>query len=393
MNINRNLRLAGVVAFAAVWIMAPGCGGSSGEYAAQLVAGPFLASVTRDSATITWQTDKKEKAVLEYGPSDSYGKQASGESKKVSMEMGDFFLNTVSIGGLEPVTWTHYRIASLTQPSQDFLFRTAPAPGGDFRFVVYGDSRPNLPIALAPPDDTIHQEILTRIRELAPDFVVNTGDLVAGAEDPAEWEHLFSVLGSFTSGIAYHPVFGEYDRGGEAVASGFFGTPSNMYYSFDYGDSHFAVINTSIDFSLESVQLDWLGKDLAEAKQREGVSRLFAFMHAPAYCSAPASADDQLVKDAVLECLVPLFKNLGVKMVFQGHVPIYERTKPIGGVIYVVTGGGSSRLVDAGDLHDQDWTVWKESLNHFVEVNVGASYVTLKETYLDGTVNDQPNYN
>jgi len=391
MNKYRRPWVGGVILSICVCLAVQGCGGGSGEYTAQLIAGPFLSTVTQDSATITWQTDKKEKAVVEYGPIDSYGKKASGQITKVTLGTGDFYLNTVSIGGLEPVTWTHYRIGSLEQPSPDFRFRTAPAPGGDFSFVVYGDSRPNLPIALAAPDDTIHQEILNQIQELAPDFVVNTGDLVAEAEDPAEWEHFFSILGSLTSTIAYHPVFGECDRGGEAVASGFFGTPSNIYYSFDYGDSHFTVINTSADFSPQSVQYDWLGKDLSEAKQREGITRLFAFMHAPAYCSSSVFADDQEVKDA-REYLAPLFKNQGVKMVFQGHVPIYERTKAIDGVVYLVTGGGGTELVDAGLLHAQPWTIYKETANHFIEMSMGSNHITMKAKYKDGTVIDTANY-
>lgn len=391
-----------LVGFVFVSLAAPGCGGSSGEYSAQLVAGPFLSTVTRDSATITWQTDKKDKAVVEYGSTESYGKQASGQSEKVTLGEGDFYLNTVSIGGLEPVTWTHYRIASLGQPSQDFGFRTAPAPGGDFRFMVYGDSRPSLPVILKTPDDSVHQEILNSMKEGAPDFVVNTGDLVYDGADPSEWDHFVSVLGSFPSAIPYHPVLGNHDRGGEEVMSGFFGTPADVYYSFDYGNSHFTVINTYLDFSPSSAQYQWLAKDFTEAKKREGITRLFVFMHAPAYCSAPNPHQDDLdqgIQDAqqgenAREYLAPLFTSQGVKMVFQGHVHVYERTKAINGVLYIVTGGGGalSSLYYAGPLHDQPWTLNKESVNHFIEMTVGSNYLTLKAKYKDGTVFDTANY-
>jgi hypothetical protein len=35
-------------------------------------------------------------------------------------------------------------------------------------------------------------------------------------------------------------------------------------------------------------------------------------------------------------------------MVFNGHDHNYERTVPIGGVTYIVTGGGGKRLYKAG---------------------------------------------
>ena len=389
-----------VILFPFAWLATPGCGGSSGEYTAQLVAGPFLSTVTQDSATIIWQTDKKEKADLEYGPTDTYGKKASGQVTKVTLGTGEFFLNTVSLGGLEPVTWTHYRIASLSQPSQDFSFRTAPAPGGEFRFMVYGDSRPAWPVILETPDDSVHQEILSKMKELAPDFVVNTGDLVYDGTDPAEWDHFFSVLGSFGSTFPYYPVLGNHDQGGAGVISGFFGTPPDVYYSFDYGNSHFTVINTYLDFSPTSVQYQWLAKDFSDAKQRTGITRLFAFMHAPAYSSAPAHEDDQADKNAT-DYLAPLFTSQGVKMVFQGHVHVYERTKAISGasgttsptgVVYIVTGGGGAPLYDAGPLNAQPWTVYKEGVHHFIEMSVGSNYLTLEAKYTDGTVFDTANY-
>lgn len=391
MNKYRKPWVGGVILSICVCLTVQGCGGGSGEYTAQLVQGPFLVSVTRDSATITWQTDRKEKAAVEYGPTENYGKKASGQTSKITFGDQKFILNTVSIGGLEPVTWTHYRIASLDQPSPDFRFRTAPAPGGDFRFLVYGDSRPDLPVALAEPDDTIHLEILNKMSERVPDFVINTGDLVYEGEDPAEWNHFFTVLGTLTSTFSYYPGAGSHDQGGESIISGFFGTPSGVYYSFDYGDSHFTVINSYVDFSPQSVQYDWLGKDLSEAKQREGIKRLFVFMHAPAYCSSSVYADDQEVLDA-REYLAPVFKNQGVRMVFQGHVHLYERTKPIDGVIYVVTGAGGGNPSGQGRLHargfDPTWTAWAESRYHFVEMNLGSNYLKLEAKSPEGDVFD-----
>ncbi|MDD5224385.1 MAG: metallophosphoesterase [bacterium] len=367
------------------------CSQMESQESSQLIAGPFLFGVTKDSATITWQTDRKGRVVVEYGSTESYGKQAYGQSNRVTLGTNDFYVNTVSVGGLEPRTWTHYRIVSLNRRSQDFSFRTAPAPGDEYRFLVYGDSRPAQPVSLAAPDDSVHQAILSKMKERNPDFVINAGDLVEAGPDPAEWVHFFSILSFFPSDIPYYPVLGNHDQGGESIISGFFGTPPDVYYSFDYGDSHFTIINSYLDFSPQSVQYRWLAQDLSDAKQREGITRLFAFMHAPAYCSAPEHTDDQEVRNAK-DYLAPLFTDQGVRMVFQGHVHVYERTEAINGVVYIVAGGGGAPLHDAGPLNTQSWTAYKESANHFVEINLWADHITLEARYKDGTVFDNANY-
>jgi UDP-2,3-diacylglucosamine pyrophosphatase LpxH len=38
----------------------------------------------------------------------------------------------------------------------------------------------------------------------------------------------------------------------------------------------------------------------------------------------------------------PLFEEFGVQMVFSGHSHNYERSVPINGVTYMVTGGGGN---------------------------------------------------
>lgn len=72
-------------------------------------------------------------------------------------------------------------------------------------------------------------------------------------------------------------------------------------------------------------------------------------------------------------------------IVFSGHDHDYERTAPIGGVTYVVTGGGGKELYRAGD---SDWTAFSQSTHHAVLMNVDGDRLSLRAVKPDGTVID-----
>jgi hypothetical protein len=68
----------------------------------------------------------------------------------------------------------------------------------------------------------------------------------------------------------------------------------------------------------------------------------FAFQHHPVYGSGPNAA--LYPSGPLREILAPLYTRSGVDVAFNGHDHLYERTKPIGGVVYVTTGAGGAAL-------------------------------------------------
>ena len=349
-----------------------------------LLRGPFLAGKSEAAATITWQTEGSGDAAIEYGPTEEYGTEAWGQV--VEVELGDesYYVNSVDIGGLEPSTWTHYRITSLAEPSQDYLFKTAPGALTPFRFIVYGGTRPDTPVAFYESWDgieTVHPLALTSAVAFNPDFIVNTGNLVADGYDPAEWEYLFSILGDIPRQIPYYPVMGNEDRGGERMMAAFFGVPDTLYYSFDYANTHFTFINSYLDVSEGSDQYLWLEEDLAAAAEREHIQFLLAFMHAPAYCSSQVYADQAELLQA-REVLAPLFSDYEVLVVFQGHVRLFEVTEQIDDVMYLTTSAaGGTEVHEPGY---ESWTRWAEDRFNFIEVIVTSNYVALNARSPEG---------
>jgi hypothetical protein len=77
-----------------------------------------------------------------------------------------------------------------------------------------------------------------------------------------------------------------------------------------------------------------------------------------------------------------------VDLVFSGHDHDYERTVPIGGVIYVVSGGGGKDLYEAGR---SEWTAFSRSVRHAVLVRIDGRSLSLEAIEPDGAVFDHLN--
>jgi Icc-related predicted phosphoesterase len=95
----------------------------------------------------------------------------------------------------------------------------------------------------------------------------------------------------------------------------------SQYKSFDYGNCHFLIINTSLfntDTELEQDQNEWLEKTLQENTQKK--KRIFLFTHYPIYINQPDEEEhyDNLAEPARSK-LLSLLKQYSVEAVFSGH--------------------------------------------------------------------------
>lgn len=366
MKARKLILIVGLVVFFA------GCARKSGDsFNAVLFKGPYIRAITQSSATIMWETDVESKSVVEYGLTEALGEKAEAHSelKELGTDINDqssiVFANihSVTITGLQPDTTYYYRIKSLKEPSEIYRFKTAPRPGDNFRFVVYGDNRGGI-----PGEQENHKKIVSTILNIEPQplFVINSGDLVFSgkmitfqgpdATFKDEWQLFFDVIKPLASHSAYYPVFGNHDVDSSSektrVFSAFFpaiGTsPDAGYYSFDIGSVHFIILNSEIDFKQGSQQNEWLEKDLADIKQE--TKFIIVNIHRPPYTISSTHSSDTEVRNEI----VPLLEQYKVDIMFNGHNHLYERTKVIkggventaDGVLYVVAGGGGAPLYD-----------------------------------------------
>jgi predicted phosphodiesterase len=331
---------------------------------------PYLSQVTKNSIVISIKTAIPLPIMIEYGTTPAYG--------MIVKEAENNLLHRVTITGLEPATTYHYRISAGGQ-TEDFSFRTAVPRGLPFDFDVYGDTRTNT-------DE--HIAVLKQIEKTNPLFIINSGDLVDSDRD-IYWNDYFSAICEKTHVGENFPIYatvGNHDGIDNKELSLYFrylSLPSNnpahssAYYSFNCGDGHFISLDSYLSLEPGSAQYAWLIDDLKTYANRKWK---FVFMHVPLYSSGLHGSDVRLRK-----ILAPVFEQYGVALVFSGHDHLYERTKSIGGVTYIVSGGGGAPLYNLGPAQ---WMAAGETVYHFCRVHIEGNHCTMQMVRVDGTIGD-----
>jgi 3',5'-cyclic AMP phosphodiesterase CpdA len=266
------------------------------------------------------------------------------------------------LDGLEPSTLYCYSLRGLTRPAG---FVTAPAPGSGapVRFVVFGDSGDGGPGQRA---------VLEQLTRVPFDFIAHTGDLAYTHGRLHEIEnYVFGVYAPLLRSHALFPASGNHDYRSEQAAPfrEVFALPENggpagreRYYSFDWGDVHVAVIDTEL---VGPTQAAWLDADLAASGARWKV----VYGHKPPFSSG-SHGSARNVRDV----FVPIFERHQVPLVLSGHEHNYERTRPLRGVTYIVTGGGGRYARSVGR---SEFTAHSASVLHFVYIDATPSELVL----------------
>lgn len=197
--------------------------------------------------------------------------------------------------------------------------------------------------------------------------------------------------------------------------------PVMANYSFDYGNSHWIVLdgNGYMDWTDEKTR-KWVDDDLAKAKD---ATWKFATFHQPGFSVDESHADEQRMR-----LLSDLFEKHNVDIVFAGHAHCYQRTLPLrftpdlkklapgpyqdavagsfafdkkfdgrtnttpNGVIYIVTGGGGAQLYEQKPNAVSAPFMQKFVYAHsFTLVDVDDKTLRLQQVSADGKVVDQFN--
>lgn len=164
------------------------------------------------------------------------------------------------------------------------------------------------------------------------------------------------------------PVLGNHDADYAAEQVATLGMPGR-WYAHEVGDVLFVGLDSTDPEN--PAQLRWLDDTLASSS----APWIVAAMHHPPF-SAGMHGSDEDVRDE----FVPLFERYGVDLVLSGHDHDYQRSFPIGGITYVVSGGGA-KVRPTGS---SDFTAYSAATLHFVEVAVWADRMELTAVGLDG---------
>lgn len=334
-----------------------------------IIKGPYLQDVTTGGIRVRWETDAGTDSRVDYGLTASYGEYISGTYSTPLPDSGTY-LHEIPVAGLTTETTYHYKVSTAGLSSSDHTFRSAVEPTTPFRFAAYGDNR---------SDPTAHELIADAILASQPQFVLNSGDVVESGADYAQWrDQFFFPARDLFYDIPFYVGVGNHEGFSHWVTDFIYYPASDRWWSFDFGNAHYVILDTNSAYTSGSAQYSWLVSDLS------GTSKewVFACFHHPPYSSGGHGGEPD-----VQSYLVPLFETYGVDMVFSGHDHLYERSSKAG-IAYIVTGGGGAPLSDP-DQTTNPYQIYAEKTYHFCTVDISGGSLQFYARDSDGTTFDE----
>jgi len=310
---------------------------------------PWINDAAIDTVTVAWEAATAGGTQqVQYGVGTALDHTATG-----TLVSGSFYV--AKITGLTASTKYAYKVTSGADTASA-TFVTAPDHAEPFRFVVYGDNR---------TDATAHASVINAIVPTAPDFIVNTGDL----SDTGNYNEFVSIENPLIKDTPLFAVPGNHDTSGAQWAYGF-NRANPAWYSYKWANAYFIALSTDDSYAAGSAQLTWLEQQLQAAKADSSVQWIFVYHHYPVYSSSThgSTADQQ-------STLVPLYKQYGVDIVFNGHDHDYERSED-SNIVYIVAGGGGAPLYPAGT--GATGHVISDSVNSYVTIDLDGGKLDLK---------------
>ncbi len=359
---------------------------------------PYLQSLSSSSVIVKSESSVACNAAIMFGP--------PGAMALLATESAPSYRHEFRIAGLAPGSEYEYRVFHGATVFAARRFTTLPEEGADalhaIDFAVIGDSgyRDG---AGNPPQLALAAEL--QRRSGAFDFMLHMGDVVTPGTMPlSAQDRYFSVYEAMLGSVCVFPVIGNHDCfGGDCspwtdmfATPGGDGWPQEACYSFDAGNAHFTVLDTTSEQGIDA-QVQWLRQDLAGADRPWKI----VLLHRPPYGTGKhGPATD------VAERVVGIFEDLGVDIVFSGHNHAYERMHPISagaacdawqypdfisprGILYVTSGGGGAPTYPVTDFQCAHLSALYLPVVHFLEVRITLGQLDVAAIDASGAVIDE----
>lgn len=312
---------------------------------------PYLQKGTETGVTIKWRTDVDDTSVVEYTTDVAFTSYSTFSDATLTTE------HEVELTGLSSGTVYYYRIGTggtLLANDTDHYFKTHPSVGSTdlYRFWILGHTgRGDLGNTNAV---NVRDQYYNYIGSNFTDGIILNGDNAGfSGTDSENQASVFDMFGdklrnsilwscignldgissnSSTQTGPYYQIF-SFPKNGESggVASG-----TESYYSFDYGNIHFLILNSfDEDRSVGGSMYNWALNDIQNTLQQW----IVAVWHHPPYSKGwhPSEGVDNYGNPAEIELIqmrqnfLPMLENNGVDLVIAGHSESYERSFFING--------------------------------------------------------------
>ena len=299
----------------------------------------------------------------------------------------DQFCHKVTVSDLEAGTAYTYRVGDKSENLWSDAGTFVTDDGDDqFSFITIADVQASSDENFAEAAKTIKGAMATRPES---EFTANLGDFVNDCTNE-EWDWYFKNFACSNMATTLAPAAGNHDGNitnklNINVFNSMFNlsnenTDSNVnwvngvYYSFDYGNAHFAVLNTNDMYPMSQSQRNWLINDMSNSD----ADWKFVLMHRAMYSEGKnINKPDTIIMRNVL---IDIFDQLDIDLVYAGHDHVYYRSHPVKGdavvedVTYVTENYKGEEITFA---NNPDGTV------HILPSTAGTKRYGLNDTPID----------
>ncbi len=305
---------------------------------------PYLMMPAPHAMTLRWQTLEPGRGRVRFG-------RTAGKLDQQLTETSVAEEHELRLQVLEPATRYYYQVENqpagkseqIIYSGKDYWFVTPPRSGqaAPVRFAVLGD-----PGKAGVVQTEVRDALLDwlkknpRPRRLQPDLdlLLTTGDNAYRSGSNKQFQQgFFSPYERILKNVPVWPVYGNHDARRWAffdifsfpteAESGGLASNTEHYYSFDYANVHFIMLDTQAgSMKLGSDMLDWLKQDLAATRQ----DWIVAAFHHPPYSHGSHNSDERRDSGGrmtrVRENVLPMLEAAGADLVLSGHSHMYERS-------------------------------------------------------------------
>lgn len=394
--------------------------------------------ITADSTvsrTIMWQSEPENKdAFVEYrvvgkAEPDSAAKDSKEVQKnhnEAAAKSGIFtqkehlndrftdngkttYVHTVTLQNLQPGTEYEYRLGYADRRSQWYRLNTANT-NNNYKALIFPDSQS----AKYKAWEDVAMPAWQRNRDAR--FFISMGDLVDNGEHAYQWNEWFTRIGAMIARIPAAPVMGNHEtytmdwkvRMPQAYLHYFQlpgGVPEpykNQFYSFDYGDVHYVVLNTQMremhEFQPDLLQdqLAWFKADMEKTRKKWKVVLMHKDVLRYGFLTRKTPREEGFSEEG--KTFMPLFDKYNVDVVLTAHLHTYRNRGHIYGFkrdakgpLYILTGvAGDVRYPNLWKQHSLDVAIAPQpETNNYMVLEASADGLRFSCYLPDGTKIDE----
>ena len=384
---------------------------SESRYIRQIVA-----QDNSTSRTIMWQSDSSEPdAIIEYRQEGTENTQNINATDKAFTDDGSTtYIHEATLTGLTPNTKYEYRVGYGADRRSDW-YSLETAGASVYDVLIYPDSQ--------SADYSQWEEIVksSALRNPRTALYIGMGDLVDNGEQAYQWRTWLNSIKLLSANVPLAPTLGNHEmytldwKMREPYAYlNYFEVPPNgnetfnrRYYSYDFGDVHYVVLDTTLYESnhednhdthhpdLYDVQVQWLRQDLAANTKKWTVVLMHRDPFQYAFDGPGGSRAVGFDDEGVL--FMPIFDEFNVDLVLSAHLHSYRNRGHVrhfdrdsSGPLYILTG-------IAGDVGRPKWkqhpldvyVIPDREASNYMTMTVTPNQLVVKAFLADGTQIDE----